>query len=477
MWGAKLDMILRMVRQEIKKRIMLGALTAGTSGALYAEGVLKSGWVEVVFVLPIIYFLAKIEYSKTMESLLVFLISLSISLCCIDFALRPLVGKKLAFTPEANFSRKLPYLPSLGRFDSNVDYSGTGYGDLAAMTNDLSIRQPREIAIQTDDRGFRNQKVPNIVDVLVLGDSFGAGMGTTQKLTFASLLETKWGHQVYNLSFPACGPYQQFLNFAIESPSLKFASPSVLLWIIYTGNDLEDLYGDTWDVSTLPKLEAPWTWKVSYRPFMDRSPINRLMERFRYRFWKKDKVNFNVIKRVIPSPSAESFSRVLQPSPSAESFSRVLQPSPSAMLFLPSQEAQARQTRSEVELHPHFPKLERTFAAMRLLAKNQGLSPVVLILPTKGEVYRWILEERLPQLEDNQSSGFAQAMLRMCDRVQLHCLDTKPYLVEEAYRLFKSSGMLLWWSDDTHLNENGHAILAAWIAREVLASRSTRPVN
>ena len=96
------------------------------------------------------------------------------------------------------------------------------------------------------------------------------------------------------------------------------------------------------------------------------------------------------------------------------------------------------------------------------------------ILPTKGEIYRWILDLREWSVEDGRSSGFAEAVLASCDRIHLRCLDSKPYLTEEARRLFESSGQLLWWRDDTHLGEPGHASIADFIAQHMLPPASTQ---
>lgn len=92
----------------------------------------------------------------------------------------------------------------------------------------------------------------------------------------------------------------------------------------------------------------------------------------------------------------------------------------------------------------------------------------MLILPTKGEIYRWLLAQRPSAQWEAGPSGFAQAVLAACERARLRCLDAKPYLVEEARRTFETTGDLLWWRDDTHPNDYGHRAIAELIARDVL---------
>jgi lysophospholipase L1-like esterase len=109
---------------------------------------------------------------------------------------------------------------------------------------------------------------------------------------------------------------------------------------------------------------------------------------------------------------------------------------------------------------------------MKRLAAGRGIALAVILLPTKGEVYRWLLDEREPVREDSDPSGFAEAILEACDRLGLRCFDSKPYLVERARLLLQESGSLLWWRDDTHLNDHGHEAVAAFIAEQVLNLRS-----
>jgi hypothetical protein len=135
----------------------------------------------------------------------------------------------------------------------------------------------------------------------------------------------------------------------------------------------------------------------------------------------------------------------------------------------------AKRSRQEVEQHPNFPKLQRTLAVMRGLAEERHVGLTVLILPTKGEVYRWLLEERPSQPEDAQASGFGLAVVEACRTVGIVCRDMKPYLLAEAKRLYETEGKLLWWRDDTHIGRYGHAAIAAYIAENLL--RAVRRPN
>jgi hypothetical protein len=346
--------------------------------------------------------------------------------------------RRLSYTPMNVSAHKLPRLPILGRWDARLDLEDELYGDLATIAGDPTLREPRRIRFVTDQAGFRNERIPPQIDLLVLGDSFGAGWGTTQDNIFARLLETRYGRLVYNLFYPG-GPYNQYLDFVLESPRLGLSPQVKMVWTFYTGNDLDDAGGEVWDLSVLPWRNQVGEWIVRYCTFRNRSPLNQLMEGWRARWGGRTE---GVVVRRLPDGRA--------------------------VLFLSSHEAWGLRSRSDVERHPNFPKLERTFVAMRALAGERGVPVTVLILPTKGEIYRWLLAQRPSAEWEAEPSGFAQAVLAACELAQLCCLDAKPSLVEEARRVFDATGDLFWWRDDTHSNDYGHRAIAELIARDVL---------
>jgi len=420
-------------------RVGLATVTLVSTGALYAEGVIKTGWVEAGFLVLISLSLIATGFlARSLPNLLISIAAISLTLTMLDLVLRPTFGSHLHYTPTNISSHKLPELPIVGRWDENQTFDIDSYGDLAAMAGDPTLRERRRIVFRTDEFGFRNAPRSESVDILILGDSFPAGGGTTDDETFASVLRSKYGYRTYNLSYPG-GPYDQFINFAIEWERLKVVSHPKMIWTFYTGNDLEDEGGNTWDIPSLPWRHGIAAWRVKYKTFRNRSPLNQWMEAIRLR------VNSNVgglILRWLPNG---------QP-----------------VLFVGSQEAAGKRSYQEVQQHPNFAKLTRTLAAMRTLTTERNVELTILVLPTKGEVYRWLLETRNPEPEDSQSSGFALAVLEACQAAGIACRDTKPYLISEARRLYEAEGKLLWWRDDTHIGTYGHAALAAYIADKVL---------
>jgi hypothetical protein len=422
-------------------RWTIALLTAATTGAVYAEGVLISGWIEVMLFIPIVLLLLPTQsqsLDRILQNGLITITAISLSVVGLDLILRPTFAHKLHYGPMNITSHKLPELPIVARWNPNLNIDMDSYGDLAAMVGDPAVRELRKLVFQTDAYGFRNGPQSHPIDVLILGDSFPAGSGTTEDEVFARVLETSYGVHTYNLAFPG-GPYDQFINFAIEWPRLKVAPNPRMVWTFYTGNDMDDAAGELWDLAHLPWNQGLSAWRVAFKSYRSQSPLRQLFEVIRIRIRASPK---NVIIRLLPDGSP--------------------------VLFFENQENWGKASRQKVEQYPTYPKLIRTMNAMHELTTERHVQLTVLILPTKGEVYRWLLDARNPQPEDQNASGFAIAILEACKNMGLVCVDMKPFLISEAEQLYKREGKLLWWRDDTHIGKYGHAAIAAYIAETVL---------
>jgi hypothetical protein len=404
-------------------RLGLVLLTAIATGLLYAEGVVRTGWIEAALSIPVCLFLiASGSFARFLSNLLICITAISLSLTSFDLILRWTFEERLHYSPMNITSHVMPELPIVGRWDAYQTSDTEGYGDLAAMAGDPSLQERRKIVFRTDEFGFRNRPGARPTDVLIVGDSFPAGAGTTDEEIFPRLLEDAYGFRTYNLSFPG-GPYQQLINFAIEWPKWN-VTPPYMIWTLYTGNDMEDEGGKTWDLEHLPWQHGLPAWRERFKSYRRRSPIHQWIDIIHMK--SKDKPA-HIIVRSLPDGNP--------------------------ILFFGNQETWANRSRQEVEQHPNFAKLQRTLVAMRRLTAERHVQVKVLILPTKGEVYRWLLEERQPQPEDSHASGFGLATLEACRTSGMVCHDMKPY------------------RDDTHIGKYGHAAIAAYIVDNVLRVR------
>ena len=418
------------------------AMVAGVGiAAPFAEGTLKNGWIAAALLLLVAGYVLMSRWTPVLENTLLVVIAVCLTLTGLDLLLRPLIGHKLHFSPLNVASRRLPQLPLLGRWNSTITLEFLAFGDLAAMAGDPTLREYRRIVFETDEAGFRNRPISAPIDVVVVGDSFGAGAGTTQADTFSSLLDTRYGCRTYNLAFPG-GPYFEYLNAAIELPRLPLAAHPTLLWTFFTGNDLDDPAGDIWEIEQLPWQRGLAAWLAQYRTFRSRSHLRQWSDALLVR---KHTSADQVIQRQLSDGRQ--------------------------VLFMRQQESAAGRSRKEVERHENFPRIAKTMAAMRTLARRHSLELVLAVFPTKGEVYPWLLDGSTDRSREVHASGFTEAVLAVCKDLRIRCLDTKPSLREEADRLFNSSGRLLWWLDDTHFGTLGNAAVAAVLGREVFQGR------
>ena len=323
-------------------RLLIGAVLLLSTLSLYVEGVIDPIGIEPFVLVPFaLYFL--VGKQAILQNLLITASSIFLTVSFFDIAMRPLVGH-LHYQPFQAYTRRLPQLPIMGRWDPRVDVESKGYGDLAAMSGDPAFREWREIQFQTDALGFRNHSIPDTIDLLILGDSFGAGGGTTQNKMFSSVLERKYGIPTYNLSYPG-GPYDEFVNFVHESPNLKFSPHATIVWAWYTGNDVPDSTGEFVGVDQLPWNTTLQTWLVQYHTYRNRSPVRQ--------WWQIMQESKNSTDRGV----------VLRRLPTGEPF-----------LFLRSQEECAAQSKQAIEQHPNFVKIKRSLELMKALTLEQGLN-------------------------------------------------------------------------------------------------------
>ncbi len=101
----------------------------------------------------------------------------------------------------------------------------------------------------------------------------------------------------------------------------------------------------------------------------------------------------------------------------------------------------------------------------RALVEENGGTFILILMPTKEEVYRHLTERYLGSA---YLEGLAEPRLRLlafCAAERLTCFDLTPALTERALR-----GEQLFFSDDIHLNPTGNQAVAEIVA-DFLASR------
>ena len=371
------------------------------------------------------------------------LLSVCFAVTVFDLAARPLLLYLFGVRPADRYIHRWQELPLLQRYVPSVNFEGPTYGDLAAVSGRSDWREWRRIRFVTDEYGFRNESPSpvfeaRLLDLVVLGDSFGVAAGTSQEEILSSRLARDFGLSVYNLSISREGPQQEYANLLLEGRRLNTREGACVLWLIFTGNDLDDPH--------YPELETPRPLRQGFlsglahniRDFRSRSPVRRLLSR-------------GGAKLVIEKKFIDG----------------------RQVLFHEVYAQRRGRTAEDVMRHPNLLNLKRTLGAMGRLAGERRLTVAVALVPSKEEVYSWVLDGAPPWSTRGEPSGLSHVLRGLCEQEGFRFLDLKPALVEASRREYERSGALLWWHDDTHWNGVGQSAAAAAIFETLLRAAPT----
>jgi hypothetical protein len=342
----------------------------------------------------------------------------------LDVGLRAAIGDTMFDRQSLVFVHTWPVDPDLTRGEPGVRDEREVRGDLTGMLGDLRAAEPRRVRFATDAHGFRNDRLPaRPVDVVLLGDSFALGEGTTQDATWATLLGGR-GLEVYDVAYPG-SPGAEVLNLAYEAPRLPLRDGTVVVWALFAGNDLWEHY---------PRRIAP----------LHRGPLARL-ETELVSFRTRSPLRLLLFERASARPDLVQAAR---------------RPSGEQVLFFTPYVERAREELTTLRAEPRYPLLVESVGLMKRVAAAHHLRVLVVVLPSKAEVYG-----ELAAVPRRTPTAFAGAVTPLARAVGFEVLDLAPALRAEADRRGER-GRLLWWRDDTHWNEDGHALAA----REVHAA-------
>ncbi len=428
----KSDKQSRNIRLSIKILLFILALMANIG--LWLFGILPVRLFEPFTVILFVLFVGLLVYPKLewpVNILLVVTITFSLFIL-VDIFLRVYPPRSLYYRPHDRFINRCPSRPYLSRYKANAVYTGEVCGDLAAMSGVQSLQEKRQVIFLTDEFGFRNDPdaVPHDINVIVLGDSFGVGNGTTQAATWASLLSSQYALGVYNLSLPG-GLWEHSMNLQLEYDRLNLKADTIILLTLFTGNDLDETKNRANDLSELPPAGQVAAFKTSLRTFKNRSPIKQQLDHAR--------------NPATPDQSAFTIS----------DFS-----DSHKMVFYNLYKHQANRSKQEVLSHPKLKKFLSTLSALQGFCLQRGLELKIVLFPTKLEVYQWVAEGVEPGTIVETLSGFSEVLTNYCLDNKIDYIDLKPFLVKGSRDVFIESQKSVWYYDDTHLNEIGHTIAA-----------------
>jgi hypothetical protein len=380
--------------------------------------------------------------SERPQKIVIVIVSCLLSATFADLAARPLTHALVQPDELIDW----PRMPLVRRYYPNVRFDGIIHGEFTGPASMARYREYKEYAFVTDRFGFRNAgTVDEPLDVIVLGDSYGMGDSTTQDKTWSSVLSKQYGLRAYNLAVAGDGPWMEFTNLGLEIDRLKRKPRgTVVLWMIFTGNDLTDPCYPIFRKAQLPWRSGLAELAVSYGAFRARSPLALSLSRIKERRAQRDsRWEGDVIAKKFPDGTDILFRRS----------------------FVWASALSADGVRDA----PNYDCLRGTIAAMRSLAESKNLAVAIMQAPPKEEVYSWVLHGARPWSTAPSPSGFAFAVREIAREERIPFLDLKPLLVEASKRAYRETGQVLWWRDDAHWNVRGSREVAK-MAYEFLTS-------
>lgn len=387
---------------------------------------------------------------STMHKVILSLLSVCLTATLFDLACRGAFPRTIWGRANALFEHRWPRLPLVQRYTPNVHYQGSMYGDLAGISGLKTDREERVETFITDAYGFRNEVSHSAqsppLELIVLGDSFADGANTPQEQTLPVVFAREFRYRTRNLSMGGAGPWQEYINLSLEIDRASIRPEgAVLLWLIFTGNDLDDPCYSILEPSQLPWNGVFRSFLVSYGTFRERSPVRLL--RLKAEFAARGTLGANanrteVLRREFLDHKTILFSSVL-----AE---------------------RRRRKREDILEHPNWPCFRATFSAMKKQASAKHLNVAIISVPSKEEVYSWVVDSRLPWSTRPDESPFSIALENISKEEGFLFLDLKPALVEASKSAWETSAALVWWRDDVHWNGRGQKEAAAVIKNKVL---------
>ncbi len=285
--------------------------------------------------------------------------------------------------------------------------------------------------------GFRTTPVDYRVDAVVVGDSFGFCF-TNQTDCWVDLLAAQTGMGIANLSQPVTGSLSHAQILADFGAPLE---PPLVIWQFF-GNDFNDDYGLlTWrgdaeplendlpsDSGSTPEGLLPW--------LSQRSAVFAVIEVLSTGRWSGTPESEALFEPRYTAAYGDG--AVLQFGKRYEALA--------LDMSRPANQFGLAQSRT-------------AFTEAQTLVESWGGRLVVVIIPTREEVYETITAPLMEPTALDAHRSARDAMHDLCEALALDCIDPTSALQARA-----DASEALYYADDMHLNPAGNRALAALIA-------------
>lgn len=310
---------------------------------------------------------------------------------------------------------------------------------LPAHAKGTDVKEEFSVRIETNSLGLRDREYSAVRSgrvvkrILTLGDSMTFAEGVETEDTYPKLLEQDLAKQngtgsyeVINAAIRGYGTDQEYLLFEKLIPILK---PDVALLGVYVGNDFEDnLYGHLFEVRGDELVGVPISEETSpkYRYYKHQSFIQTFPG---YRILIEHSHLMNLIRswwariqlhRIFPDNGRDD------------------------------------QTREEYA----WRLMKQLLITWKERARQQGIQPVLLMIPTWDQVY---------QEKDAINDARTERVTTLAHKIGVPVIDPRP-----ALRRAAQESAPLYYPKDRHLTARGHRVVAVHL-RERLATLGVVP--
>lgn len=290
--------------------------------------------------------------------------------------------------------------------------------------------------------GFRNPPVDYGVDVVVVGDSFGFCF-TEQADCWVNQLAAAndWG--AVNLSTPVTGSLSHGKFLADFGTPLE---PPLVIWQFF-GNDFNDDYA-----------LLSWRGDIERLPGDASAAVSSENQAAGGNWFSQNLVSFAILELL----TTGSWGGLPGEDPAFVAQHRATYPDGSPFLFAKPYELAALDMSRDVNQYG-IDTTRQALADAKALVEAWGGRLVVVIIPTREEVYNGVTSNFLTAETLDMLGGPRRALADLCAELSLECYDPTDALVGLAV-----TSPPLYYADDMHLNAVGNAALAdllsAWLA-------------
>ena len=353
----------------------------------------------------------------------------------------------------------------------------------AAVSEGVLHRFP----FQTDDEGFRNARVRPQIDVAALGDSFTDAMTLPIEDAWPTRLERQTGLAVQNYGTAGFGPQQELL--ALQEYAARHHPRSVVL-AYFAGHDLFDAEAfDEFARSGGAVRRAVQGWQI--KDVVSRADNWFLVSALRAAgTWlskhERAEARSDAAPAVATSGSDAGGTAIGAPQPppgvafDRGMFTAAVNGRPMRWAFMPPYLNTLTFSERDLAARTGWALTQRAIGEMQDVSRRAGAQFVVMFLPFKSQVYLpWLAQSDaapdLPRhlqfyLPDNPGTPNVEQMLRnrlaqnrlmqrFCDERGIPLLDTTGALTARF-----TAGENVYFPDESHLNERGHAVVADALA-------------